>query len=111
MAILKHYRNGLFEIEIIDDNGEYCGHTLFATSRCDTEIKQYIPSLEVTGTMFAKYYYDGVDKNEVEKDVNSFLDEFYISISENEKNKLINTLYKNLLEEVKYCEKENKKHS
>ena len=54
---------------------------------------------------------DGVDKNKVEKDVNSFLDEFDISISENEKNKLINTLYKNLLEEVKYCEKENKKHS
>ena len=53
----------------------------------------------------------GVDKNGVEKDINSFLDEFDISISENEKNKLINTLYKNLLEEVKYCEKENKKHS
>ena len=109
MAMLKHYRNGLFEI--IDDDNEYCGETLFATSRYDTEIKEYIPSLEVTGTMFAKYYYDGVDKNEVEKDVNSFLDEFYISISENEKNNLINTLYKNLLEEEKYCEKENKKHS
>ena len=109
MAILKHYRDGLFEI--IDDNNEYNGHTLFATSCYDSEIEEYIPSLEVTGTMFAKYYYDGVDKNEVEKDVNSFLDEFYISISENEKNKLINALYQNLLEEVKYCEKENKKHS
>lgn len=108
MAILNHYRNGLFEI--IDDN-EYNGHILFATSCYDSEIEEYIPSLEVTGTMYANYYYDGVDKNEVEKDVNSFLDEFYISISENEKNKLINTLYKNLLEEVKYCEKENKKHS
>ena len=109
MATLRHYRDGLFEI--IEDNGEYCGHTLFATSLCDTEIKQYIPSLEVTGTIYANYYYDGVDKNEVEKDVNSFLVEFDVSISENEKNKLINTLYKNLLEEVKYCEKENKKHS
>ena len=109
MATLRHYRDGLFEI--IDDNGEYNNHTLFATSLCDTEIKKYIPSLVVTGTFFAKYYYEGVDKNEVEKDVNSFLEEFYISISENEKNKLINSLYKNLLEEVKYCEKENKKHS
>lgn len=108
MATLKHYRDGLFEI--IEDNGEYCGHTLFATSLCDTEIKQYIPSLVVTGTIYANYYYDGVDKNEVEKDVNSFLNEFDISISENEKDKLINTLYENLLEEVKYCEKENKKH-
>lgn len=109
MATLRYYRDGLFEI--IDDNGEYCGHTLFATSLCDTEIKEYIPSLVVTGTFFAKYYYDGVEKNKVEKDVNSFLVEFDVSISENEKNKLINTLYKNLLEEVKYCEKENKKHS
>lgn len=109
MATLRHYRDGLFEI--IEDDGEYCGHTLFATSLCDTEIKQYIPSLVVTGTFFAKYYYYEVEKKEVEKDVNSFLDEFYISISENEKNKLINSLYKNLLEEVKYCEKENKKHS
>lgn len=108
MALLQHYRNGLFEI--IDDN-EYSGHTLFATSCYDSEIEEYIPSLEVTGTMFAKYYYDGVDKNEVKKDVNSFLLEFDVSISENEKNKLINTLHKNLLEEVKYCEKENKKHS
>ena len=95
--------------EIIDDNGEYSGQTLFATSRYDTEIKEYIPSLEVTGTMFAKYYYDGVDKNEVENDINSFLDEFDISISENEKNNLINTLYENLLEEVKYCEEEKNK--
>lgn len=109
MATLRHYRDGLFEI--IDDDNEYCGETLFATSRYDTEIHEYIPSLEVTGTMYANYYYDGVDKNEVEKDVNSFLDEFYISISENEKNNLINTLYANLLEEEKYCEKENKKHS
>lgn len=109
MATLQCSKDDFFEI--IDDDNEFYGHTLFATSRYDTEIKKYIPSLEVTGTMFAKYYYDGVDKNEVEKDVNSFLDEFYISISENEKNKLINTLYKNLLEEVKYCEKENKKHS
>ena len=109
MATLRHYRDGLFEI--IEDNGEYCGHTLFATSLCDTEIKQYVPSLVVTGTFFAKYYYYGVKKDEVEKDVNSFLGEFYISISENEKNKLINALYQNLLEEVKYCEKENKKHS
>src|SRR5574344_999154 len=109
MATLRHYRDGLFEI--IDDDNEYYGHTLFATSLCDTEIKQYIPSLVVTGTFFAKYYYNGVKKDEVEKDVNSFLDEFYISISENEKNKLINALYQNLLEEVKYCEKENKKHS
>lgn len=102
MATLRHYRDGLFEI--IDDDNEFYGHTLFATSLCDTEIKEYIPSLVVTGTFFAKYYYDGVEKNEVEKDVNSFLKEFDISISENEKNKLINTLYKNLLEEVKYCE-------
>ena len=109
MATLQCSKDDFFEI--IDDNGEYCGETLFATSRYDTEIKEYIPSLEVTGTMFAKYYYDGVEKNEVEKDVNSFLVEFDVSISENEKNKLINTLYKNLLEEVKYCEKENKKHS
>ena len=109
MATLQCSKDDFFEI--IDDNGEYCGETLFATSRCDTEIKEYIPSLEVTGTMFAKYYYDGVDKNEVENDINSFLDEFDISISENKKNNLINTLYKNLLEEVKYCEKENKKHS
>lgn len=109
MATLRHYRDGLFEI--IDDDNEFYGHTLFATSRYDTEIKEYIPSLEVTGTMFAKYYYDGVDKNEVEKDVNSFLDEFYISISESKKNILINILYKNLLEEEKYCEKKNKKHS
>lgn len=109
MATLRHYRDGLFEI--IDDDNEFYGHTLFATSLCDTEIKQYIPSLVVTGTFFAKHYYDGVDKNGVEKDINSFLDEFDISISENEKNKLINTLYKNLLKEVKYCEKENKKHS
>ncbi len=109
MATLRHYRDGLFEI--IDDDNEYTGETLFATSRCDTEIKEYIPSLVVTGTFFAKYYYDGVDKNKVEKDVNSFLVEFDVSISENEKNKLINALYQNLLEEVKYCEKENKKHS
>lgn len=109
MATLRHYRDGLFEI--IDDDNEYCGETLFATSRYDTEIKEYIPSLEVTGTMFAKYYYDGVEKNEVEKDVNSFLVEFDVSISENEKNKLINTLYKNLLEEEKYCEEKNKKLS
>lgn len=109
MATLRHYRDGLFEI--IDDDNEFYGHTLFATSLCDTEIKEYIPSLVVTGTFFAKYYYDGVEKNEVEKDINSFLVEFDVSISENEKNKLINTLYKNLLEEVKYCEKENKKHS
>lgn len=109
MATLRHYRDGLFEI--IDDDNEYSGQTLFATSRCDTEIKEYIPSLEVTGTFFAKYYYDGVEKNEVEKDINSFLDEFDISISENEKNNLINTLYKNLLEEEKYCEEKNKKLS
>ena len=109
MATLRHYRDGLFEI--IDDDNEYCGETLFATSRYDTEIKEYIPSLVVTGTFFAKYYYDGVEKNEVEKDVNSFLVEFDVSISENEKNKLINTLYKNLLEEEKYCEKKNKKLS
>ena len=108
MATLRHYRDGLFEI--IEDNGEYNNHTLFATSLCDTEIKQYIPSLVVTGTFFAKSYYDGVVINEVGKDVNSFINEFDISISENEKNKLINTLYKNLLEEEKYCEKENKKH-
>ena len=107
MATLRYYRDGLFEI--IDDDNEFYGHTLLAKSRYDTEIKEYIPSLEVTRTMFAKYYYDGVDKNEVEKDVNSFLDEFDISISENEKNGLINILYKNLLEEEKYCE--NKKHS
>lgn len=109
MATLRHYRDGLFEI--IDDDNEFYGHTLFATSLCDTEIKEYIPSLEVTGTFFAKYYYDGVEKNKVEKDVNSFLEEFYISISENEKDNLINTLYTNLLEEEKYCEKENKKLS
>ena len=109
MATLQCSKDDFFEI--IDDDNEYCGETLFATSRYDTEIKEYIPSLEVTGTMFAKYYYDGVDKNEVEKDVNSFLVEFDVSISENEKNNLINTLYENLLEEVKYCEKENKKHS
>ena len=109
MATLQCSKDDFFEI--IDDDNEYCGETLFATSRYDTEIKEYIPSLEVTGTMFAKYYYDGVDKNEVEKDVNSFLVEFDVSISENEKDKLINSLYKNLLEEVKYCEKENKKHS
>lgn len=109
MATLRNYRDGLFEI--IDDNGEYNNHTLFATSLCDTEIKQYIPSLVVTGTFFAKYYYDGVEKNGVEKDINSFLKEFDISISENEKNKLINTLYKNLLEEEKYCEEESKKRS
>lgn len=108
MATLRHFRDGLFEI--IDDDNEFYGHTLFATSLCDTEIKEYIPSLVVTGTFFAKHYYDGVEKNKVEKDVNSFLEEFYISISENGKNNLINTLYKNLLEEVKYCEKENKKH-
>ena len=109
MATLRHYRDGLFEI--IEDNGEYNNHTLFATSLCDTEIKQYIPSLVVTGTFFAKYYYDGVKINKVEKDVNSFLDEFDISISENEKSKLVNTLYKNLLEEEKYCEEESKKRS
>lgn len=109
MATLRYYRDGLFEI--IDDDNEFYGHTLFATSLCDTEIKQYIPSLVVTGTFFAKYYYYGVKKDEVEKDVNSFLDEFYISISENEKNSLINILYKYLLEEVKYCEEKNKKHS
>ena len=109
MATLRHYRDGLFEI--IDDNGEYNNHTLFATSLCDTEINEYIPSLVVTGTFFAKYYYDGVEKDKVGKDVNSFLVEFDVSISENEKNKLINALYQNLLEEVKYCEKENKKHS
>ena len=109
MTTLRHYRDGLFEI--IEDDDGYNGHTLFATSCRDSELKEYIPSLVVTGTMFAKYYYDGVDKNEVEKDVNSFLVEFDVSISENEKNKLINTLYKNLLEEVKYCEKKNKKHS
>ena len=109
MATLRYYRDGLFEI--IDDDNEFYGHTLFATSLCDTEIKEYIPSLVVTRSMFAKYYYNGVDKNGVEKDVNSFLDEFDISISENEKNNLINILYKNLLEEVKYCEEKNKKHS
>ena len=109
MATLRYYRDGLFEI--IDDDNEFYGHTLYATSLCDTEIKEYIPSLVVTGTFFAKHYYDGVDKNEVEKDVNSFLNEFDISISENEKNKLINILYKYLLEEEKYCEKKNKKHS
>lgn len=109
MATLRHYRDGLFEI--IDDDNEFYGHTLFATSLCDTEIKEYIPSLVVTGTFFAKYYYDGVEKNEVEKDVNSFLEEFDISISENEKNNLINTLYTNLLEEEKYCEEESKKLS
>ena len=109
MATLRHYRDGLFEI--IDDDNEYTGETLFATSRCDTEIKEYIPSLDVTGTIYGYYYYNGVDKNGVEKDINSFINEFDISISENEKNNLINTLYKNLLEEVKYCEKENKKHS
>ena len=109
MATLRHYRDGLFEI--IDDIDGYNGHTLFATSLCDTEIKEYIPSLVVTGTFFAKHYYDGVEKNEVEKDVDSFLVEFDVSVSENEKNRLINSLYKNLLEEVKYCEKENKKHS
>ena len=109
MATLRYYRDGLFEI--IDDDNEYCGETLFATSRYDTEIKEYIPSLDVTGTIYGYYYYNGVDKNGVEKDINSFINEFDISISENEKNNLINTLYKNLLEEVKYCEKENKKHS
>lgn len=109
MATLRYYRDGLFEI--IDDNNEYCGHTLFATSRYDTEIKEYIPSLDVTGTIYGYYYYNGVDKDGIKKDINSFLKEFDISISENEKNKVINTLYKNLLEEVKYCEKENKKHS
>lgn len=109
MATLQHSRDNLFEI--INDNNEYSGHTLFATSRCDTEIQEYIPSLEVTGTIYANYYYNGVDKNEVENDINSFLNEFNISISENEKNNLINTLYENLLEEVKYCEEENKKLS
>ena len=109
MATLQCSKDDFFEI--IDDNGEYNNHTLFATSLCDTEIKQYIPSLVVTGTFFAKSYYDGVDKDGVIKDINSFLKEFDISISENEKDKLIHTLYKNLLEEVKYCEKENKKHS
>lgn len=109
MATLQHYRDGLFEI--IDDNGEYCGHTLFATTRYDTETKEYIPSLDVTGTIYGYYYYNGVDKNGVTKDINSFLNEFDISISESEKNKLINTLYKNLLEEVKYCEEEKKKLS
>ena len=109
MATLRHYRDGLFEI--IDDDNEFYGHTLFATSRYDTEIKEYIPSLDVTGTIYGYYYYNGVDKDGVIKDINSFLKEFDISISENEKNELINTMYKNLLEEVKYCEKENKKHS
>lgn len=109
MATLRYYRDGLFEI--IDDDNEFYGHTLFATSRYDTEIKEYIPSLEVTGTIYAHYYYNGVDKNEVENDINSFLNEFNISISENEKNNLINTLYENLLEEVKYCEEKSKKLS
>ena len=50
MATLRHYRDGLFEI--IDDDNEFYGHTLFATSRYDTEIKEYIPSLDVTGTIY-----------------------------------------------------------
>lgn len=94
MATLQHYRDNLFEI--IDDNNEYSGHTFFATKLFDHEVEDFIPVLQVTGTIWVAPFYDGVDENKVKKAINNFITDFDIVIDNQQLEFLINTIYTEL---------------